>query len=187
MPISATILGGTNISADVNIQSSTPGTGAANLGKSIGATVGPSDTAVGTLVKRVDTLATLPQADGSYVPPQVDSQGRLHTTAGTPGVPLLFNVDNADGGTTGTKLSYTVPANRSAVVLSATYLVANGVPTMRYQITSGGVSSILSSITTTQHIDTPLSLEAGDLIEWNVSAAAAGSIFDLTISVVEFS
>lgn len=55
----------------------TPGTGAGNLGKAIDNVVGGTDTGIGMLVKRVDSLASITPANGDYTLPQVDQQGSL--------------------------------------------------------------------------------------------------------------
>jgi len=60
-----------------NVGTVTPGTAATNLGKAIDTAVGATDTGTGTLVKRVDTLATLTPANGDWVAAQVDAQGAM--------------------------------------------------------------------------------------------------------------
>jgi|KBSMisStandDraft_5_1062788.scaffolds.fasta_scaffold41634_3 hypothetical protein len=60
-----------------NVGTVTPGTAATNLGKAIDSAVGATDTGTGTLVKRVDTLATLTPANGDWVAAQVDAQGAM--------------------------------------------------------------------------------------------------------------
>lgn len=67
----------TTASGALIVGTMTPGTGAGNLGKAIDSAVGGTDTGVGALVKRKDSLATLTPADGDYTLPQVDSQGAL--------------------------------------------------------------------------------------------------------------
>lgn len=67
----------TTASGAVVVGTTTPGTGAGNLGKAIDSAVGGTDTGIAFLVKRKDALATLTPADGDYTTPQVDSQGSL--------------------------------------------------------------------------------------------------------------
>jgi len=61
----------------VTVISVVPGTGATNLGKTVDAVGGATDTGVVALVQRKDTLATLTPADGDYVRLRTNNRGAL--------------------------------------------------------------------------------------------------------------
>lgn len=64
-----------------NVNSFTPGTAAASLGKAEDAAHSSGDTGVMSLVVRNDTLAALADTDGDYAPLQVDVNGALYATS----------------------------------------------------------------------------------------------------------
>lgn len=57
-----------------------PGTSATHLGKAIGSVAGATDTGVAPLAIRDDTLTTLSDPEGDYIPLRVNSTGALHVT-----------------------------------------------------------------------------------------------------------
>jgi hypothetical protein len=71
----ASIAAGDNNIGNVDVASVVPGTGATALGKAIDTAVGATDTGVGALVKRVNTLVTVTPADGDWIPPSANARG----------------------------------------------------------------------------------------------------------------
>lgn len=76
---------------DIDVTSIVPGTGATNLGKAQDAAVGSTDTNIGVMAKRVDTLATITPAAGDYALMQVDSSGRAYVTESNTQTTLFTN------------------------------------------------------------------------------------------------
>jgi hypothetical protein len=89
-----------------------------------------------------------------------------------------------NGAATGVRLSYTVPASVQATGLSATLAnITGGAPTVSLQIVRGATTYFLGSFTTQQQLNLPVPLQAGDVIQWNVTTAVGGSTFDATLGV----
>lgn len=86
----------------------------------------------------------------------------------------------------GVKLTYTAPAGRRAVVLTATCaLTAGPAPTVQLRATIGGVTVILAQGVAPQTFTFSVPLAAGDSVSWNVSVVGAASTCDFEISAEE--
>lgn len=81
---------------DVDVTSVVPGTAATNLGKAVGGATGATDTGIAALVVRDDSLTTLSDPDGDYVPLRVGSTGALHVTGGGGGTEYTEDVATAN-------------------------------------------------------------------------------------------
>jgi len=80
--VTANLAAGTNNIGDVDVLSVIPGTGATNLGKAVDSVAGATDTGIAPLAVRDDSLSTLSEAEGDYVPLRVSATGALHVTGG---------------------------------------------------------------------------------------------------------
>lgn len=90
----------------------------------------------------------------------------------------------ADTSTTGVKLTYTCPAGKFGTV-KATSRQITGTATIQLRRTRGGVTIVFATTATVgATIDRELHVIAGDVIDFNVSAAVAGTA-DLDISAEE--
>jgi hypothetical protein len=88
----------------------------------------------------------------------------------------------ADTSTTGVKSSYTVPAGVQATLLSATMNETTGTTVVaQLQIHRGATVIALQIFTKVGVYSAPADLQAGDIIEWNVTTAVALSVTDFTI------
>jgi len=76
----------------VNVQDSTPGTGATDLGKAEDAAHTTADTGVQFLGVRNDDLEALGGTDGDYSPAQFDANGALYVNTGTDGAKAVSYV-----------------------------------------------------------------------------------------------
>lgn len=150
------------------------------------------------LAKRLRTLLTQLTFDAGsklYV-----SQGALDAASDSvrvlsPRLVLAAVANYATGGTTGAKAGYTVPAGKSAVLRLAT-LTFTGVqptaaPTWVLYVTRTSVSYVIYSQTSvaSYRFDLSLSLEAGDVLTWNLvtlSADASARAADLSLSIQEY-
>lgn len=92
-----------------NIDSVTPGTAAANLGKAEDAAHASGDTGVMALAVRRDTPAAL-AADGDYLPVIVDAEGRLWARATAAGDVAHDAADSGNPMKVGGKAETTLPA-----------------------------------------------------------------------------
>ena len=95
-------------------------------------------------------------------------------------------VDNAATDATGVKLSYTVPAGKTARLLSASWFNNSGTPTVRLEIVRGGTTVVLRQDTASYREGIETALDPGDVVRFNVTvAAAASSTADAQLSVIE--
>lgn len=91
------------------------------------------------------------------------------------------------GASIGVKLSYTVPAGRNAVLrFMGAFSIANA-PTIAPQVVIGGNTYILDSFTAGPKTYLyPISLNAGDTAQFNVTVGAAGGSFNGIICADEY-
>lgn len=89
-----------------------------------------------------------------------------------------------DTSTTGVKLSYTVPAGQSAVMTSAYMNETTGTTVIAtLELKRGATVLGLQAITKNGVINGPIPLQAGDIIQWDVTFAVAASITEFAIGV----
>ena len=95
-------------------------------------------------------------------------------------------LDNGATDSTGVKLSYTVPAGKTARLLSAGWFNNSGTPTVRLEIVRGAATIIQRQDTTSYREAIETALQAGDTIQFNVTVAgAASSTADAQLSIIE--
>jgi hypothetical protein len=90
------------------------------------------------------------------------------------------------GASVGVKLSYTVPAGRTAMLRYIGVANFSGNPTVQLRVTYNAITVVISSGTVAQNQQPNISLNAGDIVDLNVSASIAASTFDGVISAEEF-
>lgn len=104
------------------------------------------------------------------------------------GSPVKVVVNDANTATTGVKASYTVPAGKTAILNAATaFATAGTTQVLQLQIVTGGLTITLlqAAPSATSNID--FTLSAGDVVQWNCTAAVAATTEDLLIAVTEYS
>lgn len=92
-----------------------------------------------------------------------------------------------DSSTTGVKHSYTVPLKGSAKIRHTSWFNTNGTPTVRLEIDRGGTVHVVKEITASFDGALDIRLQAGDIIQWNVTVLAASGTADVSFSVDELS
>ena len=89
------------------------------------------------------------------------------------------------GAATGAKLSFTVPANAVGQLLNVTLANFTGAPTIAIQVVRAATTFNLGSFTAATNQQFAFSLQAGDVVQLNVTTAVGASVFDGTISGTE--
>lgn len=93
--------------------------------------------------------------------------------------------DEVSTTTTGVKLSYTVPANTWARLVGVSWFNTAGTPTVQLQLVRAGATLVLRQDATSYRDAVGVSLEAADVIQFNVTVAGTTSTADAVISVEE--
>ena len=94
-----------------------------------------------------------------------------------------FHVDTSVGGI---KVTYTVPAGVQATLQSATVGETTGTTVVSaLQLVRGGNTLLLASFTGSGSFGAATPLQAGDVVQWNVTTAVALSFCDYTLNVVQ--
>ncbi len=143
--------------------------GTTAVAKAIGAAAGATDVGIPPLAMRTDTLATLSDPVGDYVPLRSNSQGALHV-AGT------FSATPASTGSTPTTVSVTTS--------STTILAANGLRRKMILINEGNADVFLRYSATASITNYNEILRPGDRLEMdNVTSVVNGVVTTGTCSV----
>lgn len=92
----------------------------------------------------------------------------------------------ADTSTGGVKLTYTVPAGRTATLtFASSSLVAGPAPTVTLQAILGGVTVTLAGGVVPQTFLDRVPLKAGDTVRWNVTVVQVASTTDFVLGIEE--
>lgn len=105
-----------------------------------------------------------------------------------PGSASTKLASSASTATTGVKLSFTVPAGQQATLTGAGVVETTGTGVIsNLQVVRAATTFNLGTVTTTGTILATVPLQAGDVVQWNVTTAIAASVSDfwlgLTIDV----
>jgi hypothetical protein len=94
---------------------------------------------------------------------------------------------NISGASNGVKISYIVPAGKTAMVrwISLANILV-GTPTIALQVIISGITINLWTGTVPVTLSPNISLNAGETVQIRVTTLAAGSTFDACFSVEEF-
>ena len=92
----------------------------------------------------------------------------------------------ASTATTGVKLSYTVPAGKTARLTGASAGTVGAGVTLQLQLVRAASTLVLDSITASKVETLTIELQAGDVIQWNCTVAVAATTADLTLGIQEF-